>query len=147
MPLKASTGLRTQILDTAPLRTVLNLGFVNIYSGPVPATADAALGSAVLLTTLSNNSTVTGVTFETTAVAGVLSKRSTETWSGLNIAGGVASFYRHVAPGDTGAVSTTAPRVQGEIAVAGSDMNMTSTTLVQGATQTQNFYTLNLPTL
>ena len=147
MPLKSSTGLRNQMLDTAPLRTILNLGVVNVYSGTTPATADDALGGAVLLYTLSNASTVTGLTFEPTASASVLAKKSTETWSGLNIAGGVASFYRHVAPGDTGVASTTQPRIQGSCGVAGADMNMTSTTMILGATTTQNFYTINLPTL
>jgi len=41
--LKASTGLRTKLLDTGSLKSILDGGVINIYSGPVPATADAAL--------------------------------------------------------------------------------------------------------
>ena len=81
------------------------------------------------------------------ATDGVASKPTGEVWSGVNVAAGPASFYRHVAPGDDGTLSTTQARVQGRIATAGADMNFTSTALVSGATQTVDFYTLALPTL
>lgn len=147
MALKTSTGLRNQLLDTASLRDILDLGFIKIYAGTVPATADDAIGSATLLTTISNDSTATGLTMAAEAIDGVLFKEDTETWSGVNVAGGSATFYRHVAAGDTGALSATQARIQGTIAVAGADMNLTSTTLSNGATQTIDYYTLNLPTL
>lgn len=147
MTLKASTGLRNKLMDTAPLRTVLNLGFVKIYAGAAPATADDAIGAATLLCTLSNDSTGTGLTFEAAASAGNLVKKASEVWSGINVAGGVATFYRHVAVGDTATSSATEARVQGAVGLSGADMNMTSTTLSNGATQTLDFYLLNLPTL
>ena len=53
--LKVSTGLRNAMLDTAPLRDALDLGFLKLYSGTEPATADADLGAAVLLVTISVN--------------------------------------------------------------------------------------------
>ena len=146
MTLKASTGLRNKILDTGSLSSRLNLGFIKIYSGSPPATADAAV-TGTLLCTISNASGGTGLTFESAAVAGVLAKKSSETWSGVNAAGGSAGYYRHVAVGDTGASSSTEERVQGSIAVAGADMNLTNTTLSNGATQTVDYYTLTLPTL
>ena len=147
MTIKASTGLRNQVLDTAPLRTVLSLGFIKIYAGAVPASADDATGAAVLLSTISNASTATGVTMAAAAVDAAITKTVAEVWSGVNVAAGTASFYRHVAPGDTGVLSTTQARVQGSIGLAGADMNMTSTALANGATQTVDFYVLNLPTL
>lgn len=147
MTLKASTGLRNKLLDTGSLRSILDLGSLKMYSGTVPASADDALGSATLLTTITNDSTATGLTMDAAAVAGVLAKASAEVWSGVNVASGTATFYRHVAVGDTGVSSTTQARVQGTIALAGADMNLTSTTLANGATQTVDFYTLNLPTL
>lgn len=147
MTLKASTGLRNKLLDTGSLSTILDLGTLKMYAGTVPATADDALGSATLLTTITNASGATGLTMDAAAVAGVLGKASAEVWSGVNVASGTATFYRHVAVGDTGVSSTTQARVQGSIAIAGADMNLTSTTLANGATQTVDFYTLNLPTL
>ena len=47
-------GLRNYMLDTGSMKTALALGFINIYSGTVPATADAAL-TGTLLTTISVN--------------------------------------------------------------------------------------------
>jgi len=149
--LKISTGLRNAMLASAAMQSSLNLGVINIYAGNVQPTADAALDSTnVLLCTITNNSTTTGLTLGggTGAVsAGILGKTSTEVWSGVNVASGVATMYRHVAAGDTGALSTTAPRIQGQIATAGSDMNLTNTTLSIGATQTLSSYSVALPTL
>lgn len=151
MTIKISTGLRNAMLSTASLADALNLGFVEIYAGTVPATADAALdGSNTLLSTISNNAGVTGLTLNGgtgAASGGVMGKTSTETWSGVNAASGVATFYRHVAPGDDGSLSTTQARIQGSIATSGADMNLTSTALSSGATQTINFYSVALPTL
>ena len=81
MTVKASTGMRNYLLETGPLRSALNLGFLKLYSGTPPATADAALGSAgtnTLLCTISNNGTATGLTFEATASSGTIAKKSTE---------------------------------------------------------------------
>lgn len=146
MSIKTSTGLRNKLLDTGSLDTVLALGFIKIYAGAVPASADAALGAATLLSTISLNSTATGLSFEAAAVNGTLSKLSAEVWSGTNVAGGTATFYRHIAPGDDGTLSTTQARIQGTIGTSGADMNLSSTTLSNGATQTIDYYSVTLPT-
>lgn len=143
--LKVSTGLRNKLLDTGSLKATMNLGFIKIYAGTVPADADAAIGSATLLCTISNNSTGTGLTMAAAAAAGVLTKTLAEVWSGTNAATGTAAFYRHVAPADDGTLSTTQARIQGEIATAGSDLNLTSTTLTATATQTIDNYSVALP--
>lgn len=145
--MKASTGLRNKMLDTGSFKSIMNLSFIKIYAGAVPADADAAVGGATLLCTVSVNSTGTGLTMAAAAALGILEKNAAEIWSGVNGAGGVATFYRHVAAGDTGGASTTEARIQGTIGTAGADMNLTSTTLVNGATQTLDFYRVNLPTL
>ena len=146
MAIKTSTGLRNKMLDTGSLRTVMNLGFIKIYSGAVPATADAAV-TGTLLVTISNASGGTGLTHEAVAVLGAISKTTAEVWSGVNATGGVATYYRHIAVGDDGTLSTSQARVQGLIANVGSDMNLTNTTLTGGATQTVDYYQLYLPTL
>ncbi len=146
MALKESTGFRNSILVTGSTRAALNLGFIDIYSGTVPATADSAIGAAVKLCRVSNASTATGLTFEATATGGVLLKASGEVWSGVNIATGVASFYRYVAAGDTGAESTSEVRLQGLVAVAGADMNMSDTTLISAATHTVDYFAIAAPT-
>lgn len=146
MTLKASTGLLNKLLDTGSLKSVFALGFINIYTGAAPASANDAVTGA-LLCTVSNNSTGIGVNFDAAAAAGIIAKLNTEIWSGVNAAGGVAGYYRHVAPGDTGVLSTTEPRMQGAIATAGAELNLSNTTLTNGATQTIDFYTVQLPTL
>lgn len=147
MTIKASTGLRDGTLVTGSLRSLLNGGRINIYAGAEPATADAALGGATLLCAVTVNSTGTGINFDTTASGGVLQKAPGEVWSGVNAATGVASFYRHVAAGDAGDASTTAARLQGTIGIAGADLNLSSTSLTSGATQTIDYYSVALPTL
>lgn len=147
MTIKASTGLRDGTLVTGSLRSLLNGGRINIYAGAEPATADADLGGATLLCAVTVNSTGTGINFDTAASGGVLQKAPGEVWSGVNAATGVASFYRHVAAGDAGDASTTAARLQGTIGIAGADLNLSSTSLTSGATQTIDYYSVALPTL
>lgn len=146
MAFKTSTGLRKAMLDTDPLANILAGGLIKIYSGAVPADADAAV-TGTLLCTISLNSTGTGINFDAAAVGSVLSKDPSEIWSGVNAATGAASYYRHVAAGDTGVLSTTQARIQGAIGVAGAEMNLSSTSLTSGATQTIDFYSVALPTL
>lgn len=147
MAIKESTGLRNYRQVTGSLRAALTAGFINIYNGAEPATADAALGGATLLCTISVASSGTGITLDAVAVDGVASKPSGVVWSGVNAATGTAQFYRYVAPGDDGTLSTTQCRVQGRIATAGADINMTSTALVSGATQTLSSFVLAQSTL
>ncbi|WP_035625120.1 hypothetical protein [Herminiimonas sp. CN] len=148
MSLKESTGLRNHMLATGSFKTALDGGLLNIYAGPVPATADAALDPTnPVLCVISDAGTGAGLNMEAAAVAGVLQKATTQVWSGTNVASGVATFYRHVAAGDDGLSSTVQARLQGSIAVVGAEINLTSTTLTSGAPQTINYYSVAKPTL
>ena len=147
MALKTSTGLRNGVLSGGSLKSRLDGGRINIYAGTPPATADDAVGAATLLCAITLNSTGTGINFDAAAAGGVLQKAPGEVWSGANVTGGVAAWYRHVAAGDDGTLSTTAPRVQGLVGVAGADLNLSSVSLVAGATQTVDYYSLAWPTL
>lgn len=148
MALKVSTGLRNKMLDTGALKNIMSGSLIKIYSGPVPDTADAAIGGTnMLLCTVSVNSTGTGVTFDTTAVNATIAKNPAEVWTGVNAAAGTASFYRLVAAGDDGTSNTVQARIQGSIGLAGADMNFTSTALSLGATQTIDYFVVALTTL
>lgn len=149
MALKISTGLRNKLLDTGSFATVMAGGLVKIYSGTAPLTADDAIGSAgtnVLLCTISIDGLGTGINMEAAAVGGTIEKKTTEAWKGTNAASGVATFYRHVAVGDNGSLSTTQARLQGAIGTAGAEMNFTSTSLTAGADQNVDYYRVTLPT-
>lgn len=147
MAIKVSTGLRNGALSTGSVKSLMDGGKIKIYSGPVPATADAAIGSATLLCTVSLDSTATGVNFDTAAANGVLSKAPAEVWSGVNSNTGTPAWYRHVTSADDGTESTTAYRIQGTVGVAGADLNLSSNTLTEGATQTIDYYSIAWPTL
>lgn len=144
--LKASTALRNKLLDTAPFRTIFDLGFIKIYDGPVPATADAGLdGANTLLLTVSVSGV--GLTFESAAVGGAITKTLAETWGGTAVATGTASFYRLVTPTDTGGASTTEPRLQGLVNTSGADLNMTTVSLVTSTPYPIDGFSVSLPTL
>lgn len=149
MAIKHSTGLRNHMMDTGSAKSALDGGYINIYGGAsAPATADDAVpGGAVLLCTLSVNSTGTGINFDSSAVGAVLSKDPSEVWSGVNLDTGTAMWYRHVGDSDDGTLSTSQPRIQGSVGTLGADMEISNVNLTSGATQTINSYSIALPTL
>jgi|SRR5580765_4808621 len=144
MALRMSTALCNKLHDTNPTKTIFNLGFLKLYTGTPPASADAA-ATGTLAVTVSNNSTGTGLTWGPTASGGTLTKTSGEVWSGTVAAGGplTITYFRVVAVGDTGANNTTEPRVQGTVGIGGTDMVVGNPVLSSGATFTINFATLS----
>jgi hypothetical protein len=144
MSLQASTGLRGALLSA--LKTSLDGGKLLIFSGSKPANADAAIGSATLLCTITDNDTGGGLTFDTGPSNGIIVKLPSQSWRGTNVASGVATFYRHVASGDDGISSASEPRLQGTVGVSGTDLNLTGgTTLTQGIVTPVDTYSIELP--
>jgi hypothetical protein len=143
--IKVSTGYREAVAITGSIRAALNNGLVRIYSGPVPASADAALGSAVLMNEISAGGTGTPGTLEPTAPGGVISKSAAENWTGNNLVGGTPSFFRYVLAGDAGDASATAVRLQGTAGGIGNDMVITALPLVAGAPQAFDLFQLVVP--
>ena len=151
---RTSTGLRNAMMDFAPFNTLMNGGKLVIYSGPVPSSADAALGgSNVELCTIED--AVDGLEFETVADNGVLSKLSSQAWEGEVTSAGTATFYRFYAPeqdvrgvtveSDVTAASTEALRFQGRVGTAGVELNLASAALLVGTTQVIDYFTVDLP--
>jgi hypothetical protein len=77
--------------------------------------------------------------------AGKISKEAGNPWSGVNLANGVASWFRVVLPDDDGLASTTRLRIQGAVATSGAEINMNSTTFTQNATTTQDSLDITIP--
>jgi len=145
MALTLSTGCVKNALDTTPLRTLLNLCKINIYSGTKPTSPDD-VPNGTLLVTISNAGTATGLTWDTTAPGGVLPKAPAETWSGTIAATGTAGWFRIWESGDTPSnASTTAVRIDGTISSTGADLNLTNLSLVSGAPFIMNTATITLP--
>lgn len=143
--LRVSTGLRNAMLITDSLKANLDGGFIKLYAGAVPTDADADLGAATVLCTITKNGDgVTGLTMAAAAVAGSLSKFA-ETWSGTNATSGTASFWRFYKTGDTGTASTTDLRLQGLAATSGSELVLTNVVLTGGATTSIDYCAFALP--
>lgn len=141
-----STGLRNHLRDVGSLKGGIDGSLVKIYSGTAPASADDAVpGGATLLCVVSVNGAGTGVTFEASAQAGLLLKTAAEQWEGDNVATGTASWFRLVKTADDGSASTSAIRLQGSVALAGGDLNLTSTSLTSGATQNVDYFSVLMP--
>lgn len=91
-------------------------------------------------------SAVNGLNLLYPASAGVLTKDAS-VWQGLATAGGTAGWFRFVAGGSAAAgASTTDVRFDGSIATSGADINVASTTIVDGAVQTVPTFTFTVPT-
>ena len=146
MTTKASTGVRNHVLVTGSLRAAFAGGFLDIYAGAEPATADAAIIPATHthLVRIYSDGKSTGINLAATAADGFVEK-SAEAWTGTVLETDRATFFRLVGPADTGALSTTAPRLQGTVARAGGDLNLSSVDLVAGDPQAVNYFTVALP--
>lgn len=132
MSLEFSTGLKTYLLVTGSLKAALDGTCIRQYSGPIPDTADSAIGgSNTLLKEITVGGAGTGITFESTPVGNALVKKVSETWTGVNLASGTATFYRQCSLTDAGGASTTERRIQGTIGVSGEDMNLPTTALIE----------------
>lgn len=144
--MKLSTGFRNALLATGSLKDTMDGKVIKIYNGVVPTSADAALsGNTLLVTITESGDGVTGLTFDSPAVSGVISKASAESWQGTVDTSGTATFFRMETIADDGTLSTTAVRIQGDIALAGADMNISNTALVAAAVQTVDYFVIGAP--
>lgn len=145
MALKLSTGLRDYFIATGSFRAALDSGEIHLYAGPEPLSVDSALAGANTLLCVIKTDVAAGLTFEAVPVGGTLTKKLSEIWQGPVLATGIATFYRYEKSGDTGVGSTTAIRVQGGIGIAGADMNLSNTSLVNGAIQRLEAFSVAFP--
>lgn len=144
--MRISTGLRNYLLSQGSLKGAVDGSVIRIYTGTAPTTADEAVpGTAALLCEISVNGAGTGVTLDTAAAGGLITKAPGESWEGVNSAAGTAAWFRMVKPADVGDASTTATRIQGTVAVAGADLNLSSVSLANGATQTVDYFSVLMP--
>lgn len=82
------------------------------------------------------------------SVAGVLSKDASQAWSGVAAATGTAGWFRYVGSVvDSGIVDSndSQMRFDGAVSTSGSDLNLTSTSIVLAATQTISGFAITLP--
>lgn len=88
-----------------------------------------------------------GLQFDVSA-SGVMTKLSTQTWSGVNAATGTAGWYRQYGSvADASALDTTSTylRMDGAVSTSGAEMNLNSTAFTSGATTTLASWQMTVP--
>jgi len=142
MAIRLSTGARTKMAGTQGLKALFEGGFINVYSGGQPTSADGA-ETGNLLVTISKVSGTDGITLGT-AASGQIPK-SSDIMSGLVGTAGIAGWFRLYDSNKTTGSNGTANRIDGNIGVSGSDLVLSNTSMVVGATLTIDTFTLEVP--
>jgi hypothetical protein len=145
MAFQLSTGMRNHMLVTGSVKSGLDGGVIRIYAGSPPVNADASVGSATLLCTISNNDLGTGITLAASASGGIGQKTVTETWSGTVTTSGTASFFRFSPVGDDGASTTTVLRLQGTVGTALADLLLATTAFTSGSLRQIDTFHVAMP--
>lgn len=153
MAARYSTGLVNGTLDSTGIREAMANGKIKIFSGPQPASANAAEQGTLLLEVTEDAGAFVhgepdnGLNFDA-PVNRVLSKAADEVWRGLGIAPGTAGWFRFVAnPSDNGMASTTLSRIDGTVGQAGSgaDMIVSTVSVADGQPVTVDAFNLTTP--
>lgn len=146
-------GAGDSVTITACAKTfkdVFRNGVIRVYSGSVPADADADEGAGVLLLEISKDSVAVtpgtatnGLNFDA-IVDGVLSKNA-DTWSDTGIATGTAAWWRMYDNGVITGASTTAKRCDGLVSTTSVTMILSSASIVASATTTLDTANFSCP--
>ena len=116
-----------------PVGTLLNTGYLRIYDGSQPATADTAISGQVLLAELRFNASAFG-----SPTAGVITAASI-TGEDSALASGTAAWFRALKS------NGTSPICDGSVGTTGCDLNLNSVAISSGATVDVTALTLTLP--
>ena len=153
MAVRISTGLRTAMLSaggigtggTGGLKTLLDGGVIDIFTGSQPASADyVETGTKLIrISSTSGTTNVDGLRFGT-AAAGVLG-RTVPAWTGSVIVAGVAGWFRFYGTTGTSGTSATTWRFDGGVGVSGADLNLSHTDLVVDSTLTIANFNITQP--
>lgn len=130
MAISLAVARKNELLDA--LTNNCNNGRLRIYSGSVPANADAALGGATLLAELTLNATSFGAASSGTITANAI----TADTSADNT--GTAAFFRIFESDGTTVV------YQGTVSTSGADLNLNSTSITAGVQVQVTSLTLSL---
>ncbi len=144
MAFKYSTGFKNSALDTGSVKSVFDGSYVKLYSGTPPASADDAIsGDSTLLNTYTvGDDGSTGLTLESAAADGKISKTSSESWEGTAAATGTATFFRVEPQSDDQSQSTSFQRIQGTVGGGGADLFLANTSIQSGNVYNINFFSL-----
>jgi len=148
-----STGAKTMLLSTGSLNSIFTTGCIRVYSGAPPASADDAITGSLLGTistgglTFTPGSATNGLLFETPAVLGVLSKKTADSWKLAGSAIGSAGWARFVGNAvDSGASSTSLPRMDFDVGTTSGVLQLTSTATTVGSITSIDSFSISLAT-
>ena|SRR6185295_14200431 len=116
------------------IRDNMNSGFLRLYSGSVPANADASLGAAVLLAELTMNATAFGASASRTITANAITQDSSAN------ASGTCSFARMYQSDGTTVWSQFT-----SVGTSGTEVVLSTTSVVSGQPVSCSSCTINLP--
>jgi hypothetical protein len=149
MALRLSTGLREGLLGTADWKTLFTDGIMDIYSGAIPANADAAeTGTLLVSITKASGAFVAGAAangLEFAAPSGGTIAKNADVWSGVGANTGEAGYYRFYGNAYVDGISATAIRFDGTCGVSGADLNMSDLTVTSALTTTIDTFSITLP--
>lgn len=130
MAISLAVARKNELLDA--LTNNCNSGKLRIYSGSVPANADASLGGATLLAELTMNATSFGAASSGTITANAITADTSADETGT------ASFFR-VYESDGSTVV-----YQGTVGTSGADLNLNTTSITAGVQVQVTSLTLSL---
>lgn len=127
-----STGFKAALGGTGSVSTIMNLGFIYLFNGTQPVSADLASGTALgVISVNASNPPLGGLQLSTHA-SGFL--RNSATWKTRTFTPGTVTWFRFVdSSRDVDSYSETIKRIDGTI---GTDLILPSATLVGGEYQT-----------
>jgi hypothetical protein len=153
MTIRFSTALRNAIAGSVGFQGALTKGVIEIYTGPQPLSADAAISGTLLgvVTTgglpVAAGNPANGLNFEP-AVGGVTAKAAADVWSFAGLAEGTAGWFRFKGNAvDSGTADSgfTHPRMDGTCGTSGADLNISNIQVVTGAPNTIDVFGLTFP--
>lgn len=136
MAIRYSTKLFNVMLGAVD--TALTNGVINLYTGSQPSSPDAAPTGTLIGTVTINagaftpGSSTNGLNFAA-AVLNVMGKESAEVWRFVAVAAGTIGWGRFVGnAADSGAVSTSLPRLDFTVGITSGDARTGKTTYAVG---------------
>jgi len=156
MALRLSLGLRKKRMGHAAgddFKTLFATGMMRIYSGSQPATASAAEQGTLLCTitqggvAYNKSSASTVLVFGNADSSGAVNIASSDTWQGTAVATGTAGWFRFYSSSAATGVDSSGAKVRfdGAVGTSGSQLNVSSTSFVSGATITIDTFSVTLP--
>ena len=146
----AGESVTITALSGGSLKGIFKDGVMRIYDGIQPATADLVETGSLVATITKDSGVFTagavanGLEFQD-AAGGVMSKLSTETWSGLGLGTYTAGWFRFYTNALGTGASGTAIRFDGSVGTSGQQLNLNATAIILNLPISILTFTVTMP--